>query len=339
MTKRTREFQRNQELELLLERLGDILSEAELKAVSNFKKPDLPVILVHGCARSGTTLMMQVLADTQLFAYPSNFISRFYKAPYIGALIQLMLTDKKYCFRNEFSELDSAAINYDSSLGKTKGILSPNEFNYFWRRFFNLEDPPRNSSTSLPDDVREKLLCELASLEIALGKALVIKGLVMNWHISYLASIIDSAVFIYVKRDELFNAQSLLEAREKYYGDINEWYSLKPPEYAYLADKDPVTQVIGQVIYTNDAIERGLENISEDRKLSIDYQYLCTSPNEVVSNLLTLLNKKGYELKVAGKKRIMVNLVDRNMQRVDNGTWKNMEDIRDSIKSSLYKRK
>ena len=97
--------------------------------------------------------------------------------------------------------------------------------------------------------------------------------------------------------------------------------------------------MIGQVIYTNDAIERGLENISEDRKLSIDYQYLCTSPNEVVSNLLTLLNKKGYELKVAGKKRIMVNLVDRNMQRVDNGTWKNMEDIRDSIKSSLYKRK
>ena len=338
MVERTREFQRNQRLEDLICRLGDLLAEAETRAIVDFKKPELPIVLVHGCARSGTTLLMQVLAETGVFAYPSNLISRFYKAPYIGALIQLMLTDKKYHFRNEFIELENLRVDYDSNLGKTRGILSPNEFNYFWREFFDLDDPPSRILTDLSDSKRRRLLSELASLEITFGKPLAMKGIVMNWHIAYLAEILDTAMFVHVKRNTLFNAQSMLEARKKFYGDISEWYSLKPCEYALLMDKDPVTQVIGQVIYTNEAIQRGLDTIPENRRLSIDYEYLCKCPNEVVLDLMSLLSRNGYELKYNDKKKMNIKFDARNKQRVDNSIWGKMEAALKSINNSLDER-
>ena len=38
------------------------------------------VVLVVGGPRSGSTVMMQWLASSGVFAYPSNLLSRFYRA-------------------------------------------------------------------------------------------------------------------------------------------------------------------------------------------------------------------------------------------------------------------
>ena len=37
-----------------------------------------PIILILGCARSESTLLLQLLAESGAFAYPTNFLSRFY---------------------------------------------------------------------------------------------------------------------------------------------------------------------------------------------------------------------------------------------------------------------
>ena len=338
MTGRTQEFQRNSELEELLRRLGGILAEAEAKAVSGFKQPALPVVLVHGCARSGTTLLMQLLAGTGLFAYPSNFISRFYQSPYIGTLIQLMLTDRKYNFRNEFSELDGAGISLESSLGKTTGLLAPNEFNYFWRRFYKLDELPGPGQANISREMRVQLLSELASLEEAFGKPLLMKGLVMNWHVRHLSGLIANSVFLHIKRDVLFNAQSLLEARKKFFGTIDEWYSLKPAEYPILAGKDPYYQVTGQVIYTNQAIERGLEGLPEVRKLSVDYQELCSRPDEVAMSILELLDMNDIQFRLSGLNELRDRIGNRDTQRLDDVAWGKLQAARDAILHDMNNR-
>lgn len=335
MADRTQEFQRNKELEDLLQRLGEILSEAEAKAVSVYKKPEFPVVMVHGCARSGTTLLMQVLAGTGRFSYPTNFISRFYEAPYIGSLVQLMLTDKKYSFRNEFSELDIDGISFFSSLGKTTGLLAPNEFNYFWRRFYELGDLPDSRQGNISRDKCKKLLSELASLEDAFGKPLLLKGLVMNWHIRHLAETIDNSVFLHIKRDVLFNAQSLLEARKKFYGTIDEWYSLKPAEFPFLTKRDPYYQATGQVIYTNRAIDQGLNHVPDDRKLQINYQQLCTNPVEVVMAVFSLLNRNGCNCNTSGLMELRDGIGNRDVRRLDSAAWEKMESARDAILDDL----
>ena len=85
--KRQREFQRNENLERLLKEINDILGPVEDRILQRYKMPKYPVIFIVGAPRCGSTLIMQWLAKTDRFAYPTNLLSRFYEAPYIGAKI------------------------------------------------------------------------------------------------------------------------------------------------------------------------------------------------------------------------------------------------------------
>jgi hypothetical protein len=85
--KRKDKHKRNIELENILNLLNSNLENTEKDLISQFKEPQYPVVFIVGVARSGSTLLYQYFAQSSFFSYPSNIISRFYKAPYIGSLI------------------------------------------------------------------------------------------------------------------------------------------------------------------------------------------------------------------------------------------------------------
>jgi len=258
-----------------------------------FKAPRHPVILLVGCARSGTTLLMQWLASIGKFAYPTNFLSRFYAAPYIGAKIQQMLSDPQYNFRDELSDFGSE-FSFQSNLGKTTGVLAPNEFNYFWRRFFPYGEIQYLDNQSLNQVDTAGFLSELAAIESVFDKPFAMKGVLINWNIPFVDSLFEQVLFIHVKRHPHYNAQSLLEARESFLGDRNQWYSLKPREYHELENFDPFHQVAGQVFYTNRAIENGLKQVDVSRWLEITYDDFCESPQLVYEQLAEKLMFQKY---------------------------------------------
>src|SRR5699024_1803087 len=97
---RTIENKRDNKLEDILGLLNETLEDDERDLISRFDTPEYPTIFIVGNARSGTTLLYQWLASTGLFAYPSNIVSRFYNAPYIGALIHQMFVE-----HDKFGEL------------------------------------------------------------------------------------------------------------------------------------------------------------------------------------------------------------------------------------------
>ena len=127
-------FRRNDGLESLLTEINDLLHAAENQTMARFSRPSKPVLFVIGAPRSGTTMMMQWLARTDAFAYPTNLSSRFYAAPYLGSLISQLLLNPRFQHRDEFQELSPRVQEVASALGKTSGIHEPNEFWYFWRR-------------------------------------------------------------------------------------------------------------------------------------------------------------------------------------------------------------
>src|SRR4249919_71291 len=131
---RSAPMQRNPALERLLAELNDALPAAQAVLSVDTEDRHAKVFLL-GAMRSGTTLYMQWLASTGQFAYPSNLLSRFYGAPLVGAKLQQLLTDPAYNFRNEILDFN-APLDFRSENGKTTGALAPNEFWYFWRRFF-----------------------------------------------------------------------------------------------------------------------------------------------------------------------------------------------------------
>jgi hypothetical protein len=296
MTRKT-QFVKNSALENLLEKLNGMLVGSQEEALKSFTAPFFPPVFIVGCPRSGTTLLLQWLAGSGCFTYPSNFISRFYGSPHIGALIQQMLLDPRFAFNEEMNGLKVDANEWFlSHLGKTKGMLAPNEFWYFWRRFFDFGEVQHLEDTQLKKINMRSFLSELAALEDVFKLPLLMKALIVNWNIAFIAEQIDNAVFLFIRRDSFFNIQSLLEARVKYFSDIRKWYSFKPLEYDSLKEKEPMSQVAGQVYYTNRAIKKGLSAIGASRWIEIKYESLCRSPQSIWKRISALMIQNGYHL-------------------------------------------
>jgi len=288
---RTKQFQRNEKLEVLLKELNDLLATAESTIKQDSSTLKYPILLIMGCARAGTTIIYQWLASTGLFAYPSNLLSRFYGAPYIGARVQQILI--QYDHMQELSDFNNT-ITYESNLGKTKGTLAPNEFWYFWRRFFKFGDICQLPEAELKQIDHQHFLKELILLEKAFDKPLAMKGGIVNWHIPYLHKILDKVIFLYVKRDPVYNIQSIVNARRKFFNDITKWYAFQPPpEYASSKPKDPYEEIAGQVFYNNQAIENGLKEIPVEKKLVIPYEDFCNNPETYYDALLKKLAQQG----------------------------------------------
>jgi hypothetical protein len=292
--KRTAEFRRNLKLEQVLIELNGLLAGCQATVNEKYEKLRYPILLLMGVPRSGTTLFMQWLAESGCWGYTTNLISRFYAAPYIGARLQQALIEND--FRGELTDFKKP-VPYESTLGKTRGALSPHEFFFFWGRFFTLgKDAHIVSPENLAKVDTAKFVRELASLEAALEKPLAMKAMYLNWHIPFLDGLFERALFIHMKRDPAYVVQSLLESRQKFFGSEEMWYSVKPPEYEWLKDREPVEQVAGQVYYTCKATETGMAQVAEERQLTVDYEQFCAAPAEVWNAIRTKMAAQGHAL-------------------------------------------
>lgn len=292
-TCRTRSFSRNIGLESLLKEINADLWLSEKTLLETQGSLPHPLILVMGPMRSGTTLFMQWLANTGLIAYPTNLLSRFYRAPIIGAKIQLLLTDPRFNFRDELGEFAQQA-EYRSENGKTKGVLAPNEFWYFWRRF--LAEPGRDAWTNeeLGNSMDTRtMVAELAGIMQVFQKPFVAKGMLFNYNIPFLDQLLDKALFIHVRRDPATNATSVLEARKRQLGSEEAWYSFDIPEKEELLRLPPKEQVLGQVAAINRAVENGLADVHESRKMTVHYEAFCASPERFFQELTSKIGISG----------------------------------------------
>lgn len=285
--KREQNFRRNEALEALLSQINTDLHPSEHRLISQYqgKLMRYPLILVMGPLRSGTTLFMQWLANTGLVAYPSNLLSRFYHAPILGAKIQLLLTDPRFNFRDELGEFIQQT-EYKSENGKTKGVLAPNEFWYFWRRFLAIPERDIWSDEELCQSMDvANMKAEINGIMDVFQKPFAAKGMLFNYNIPFLDSIFEKVLFIQIKRDPVANVSSVLDARKRQLGSEAAWYSFKIPEYEQLKDLDPITQANGQVHYINRAVENGMDTVDENKKLIVQYEEFCADP-EYYFNLL-----------------------------------------------------
>lgn len=293
---RTKDFTRNVVLEAMLKEVNTLLESVEHKIITEYQKPTLPMVFIMGAHRSGTTLFMQWLANTGIVAYPTNLLSRFYQAPIIGAKIQLLLTDPRYNFRDELGEFVQQT-QYQSENGKTKGVLAPNEFWYFWRRF--LADLERDVWTDqeLKQSMNtQTMLAELAGLMDVFHKPFAAKGMLFNYNIPFFDSLFEKVLFVQIKRDIASNVASVLEARQRQLGSATAWYSFKIPEYDMLKNLDPITQATGQVHYINQAVTAGMSKVAEHRKLVVQYEDFCANPRLVFDQIVAKL-KLDQEIK------------------------------------------
>ena len=276
--KRTSEFERNEVLEQVLEQAKNIIFE---DTNGYYKKQQDPLIVyIVGCPRSGTTLLHQVLCNTGGFAYPSNIASRFYTNTYLGGIITRLLTDKEFDFKKETLIEDS--IDYYSDIGKTKGPISPNAFWYFWREYLEFSDNIIDLDKS---DVKG-FITGLHNMSMAFDyKPVVLKGAIANFSLNELKKITRNFFFVYSKRNFKDNAESIMNARKRQYGNEKIWWSFPLKDMKSIQKLNPSEQVECQVMQINNEVESFLERISSDRKVTIAHEEFCMYPLESIEKI------------------------------------------------------
>lgn len=292
---RRAEHRRNPELEAVLADLARDLAPVAANLQAPADAPRLPAVFVVGCPRSGTTLAYQWLAASGLFTYPTNFTARFPTVPWLAERVQRLLRDPACDCNGELTlETAAGAGNFHSRLGKTKGPFAPHEFWYWWRRFLPEGETHALDAGQLARVDTARLLRELAAWEAVLDKPVLMKGLILDWNLPWLARLLPRAVFVHVRRDPLATMQSLLGAREDFFGHTADWYSFRPPEYPRLQQLDPVRQVAAQVFHTARAVSAGLAGLPASRRLEVAYADLCRAPAAVHEGLRERLAAQGY---------------------------------------------
>ncbi|MPZ17003.1 MAG: sulfotransferase family protein [Luteitalea sp.] len=298
MVKRTTEFAAHSQQEQTLHTLNRLLGHAEMEAVrEQARTPQRPTVFIVGAPRSGTTLALQWLAASQRFAYPSNLLARFFGAPYMGSRIQQLLTDPAMDYRDELLAAGREDCEWVSDVGKTRGMLQPHEFSYYWRRFFPIDQARKLTDAELEASDAAGFAAGWASIEAVFDKPVAAKGILLQYNLVQLAEWLPLAIFIHTRREPFHNIRSLLNARERVYGTKTAWFSVRPPEFEWLQHEDPYTQVAGQVLFTNESISQELALLPTQRAIQVDYEAFCQHPGEVWSRLQASFEALGFELR------------------------------------------
>lgn len=257
------------------------INELIARGEENVREPleaECPVVLVVGAPRSGTTVLMQWLRAVGL-AVPSNLAARFSVNPLFAGMLQRLLTDPSLGFRDELA-VGSSSDGFSSSYGKTKGLLAPHEFSFYFRRFFPVTVGEELTPEQLSQCDTAGFLEGLRRFGEALGVPVGVKAMLIQYHLKLFLED-RRVVVIHTVRDEPDNVVSLLGHRSVVAGDPQEWISVRPPEYAWLRELSPVEQVAGQVHFTNQRIRQQLADFPADRVLRLHHEEFCGKPRRL----------------------------------------------------------
>jgi hypothetical protein len=274
---------------------------------------------------------MQFLSQTKGFAVPTNLLSRFYYAPFLGAKIQELLTNPKYDYKNELRIAEDEST-LESDIGKAIGMLAPNEFFHFWRRFL-----PRYDPQYLDEDDQKKvniigLQKGVAAIEHVFKRPFATKAIIIQYNLDILYRAFPDSLLVYVFRKPRYVMQSILQARKGFYGDIGVWWSVKTKEYDQLKDMDVYHQIAGQVYYTERSLEEQLLKVHESKKMIIDYEDFCSKPKFVADAIKERYSEFGFDIDM--DTQIIDRLESRNEVKIANAEMDYLENAYEYFRSS-----
>lgn len=302
------------DIDKIISKANQYLNSLEVEIIKRHQKPRYPVIFIVGTPRSGTTLLLQLIINNFKIGYINNLIAKFWDAPAIGAAIYHGLSITK------------SELSYDSKFGFTDSISGPHEFGYFWRRYFHYGETHQLTKDQKTDIKSSELLSEVATLENIFNAPMLFKNpAALCLQIDYLREVFERSIFVHIKRDPIYNAQSLLECRMKYHGSKTKWFSVKPIQYNDLKNKSYEIQIAGQLYFVLNKIESDLSGLDENRKLSISYNELCSKPNNIVKKFDGIITANN--LKLERKKNAKItNFLSTDKLTIDQNEFERLQN-------------
>ena len=231
---------------------------------------------VIGVPRSGTTLANQLLAHVLGVGYVNHLIASMWQAPVMGVHLSQKLLP------------DAEEIQFQSKFGSTNRITEPHEFGYFWSERLGYQNLMQPSPSEIENVNWTELRKVIQNMSYASGKPFLFKPLMLVWYLDELIKHCPESRFLWIDRDPLQVALSLLHMREEMTGSQTNWLSLKPSDYNSLKQCTPYEQVAGQIAHIHSALEHAWQKHRDRHIARVSYEDFCTAPQAAVDKFLTL---------------------------------------------------
>ena len=265
-----------------LKRINDTLvSDHATELEEHHNAP--PTLQIVGVPRTGTTLLNQLVAAHLDVAYIDHIVAAFYKAPLYGLRLSRKLLGTEH------------SITYNSHFGKTRHIHEPHEFGYFWKDLLGYHDMAAGQVTD--DEINwNHVRRTLQSMTNDIGRPIVFKSFLLGLHMAAAQRAVPETCFVWVRRERVATAMSILRFREKVGGSRDGWVSLRPPNHEELGSFPPAEQVAAQVVGLEAWLQQQANVIDKAKLLILNYPEVCADPEGVLQSIAALLSRNGSKV-------------------------------------------
>jgi hypothetical protein len=314
---RRAEYHKNSQDEDFLLELNRALQSRELALYGDYNI-EHPFIFVFGLPRSGTTLITQLIAYSLDVGYINNLIARFWLAPVHGTRLS----------KNILGNLKGTS--FQSDYARTSELADIHEFGYFWRFWLQKE----TFADIIHVKEREKsidwsgLKKALSNVQHEFQKPMVFKNIFGSYHLQKLSDELGKVLYVYIERDPLDVAISILNARKKYYSDLNRWWSYTPVEYDRIKDLDYWEQIAGQIYFLSRYYERVIGESPGIHVIHVAYRELCAHPGK----LLGLIQRRCEDIL-----QYNLDIINEPPEEFPCNVYRNHDEEKDKFKRLLQK--
>jgi hypothetical protein len=227
--------------------------------------PGYNPVFIIGAPRTGSTILYQMITNYLDVLYIDNLISLARDNLYFG----FWLSNKIF--------KDKPHNSYKSEYGSTssEGLHAPSEAGQFWYRWI----PPGKiylESDDIPDKKINEIRNNIYSIIKRYNKILIIKNNYTSQRLKLIKKVAPEAKFIFIKRNPLFAAQSIILTRQSIYGDKSIWWSIKPKNYEEIKDLAYLEQVVKQIYYIEKQIITDVKLFRQNNLLIVNYKEILT---------------------------------------------------------------
>ena len=234
-----------------------------------------PHIFICGPARSGTTLVYQVLANNlDNVCFIRNFTVAFSRSPILASRL--------------FTKQSRPAqdLEYENYYGKIAGLQAPSEANHLWNQWVDVDES--DFRTLLTPKGAAKMADFFNCFSAQEGKPTLSKNTNMNAFASIVSQSLDNTYFICLQRETKYLAQSLIQARLEINGNIEQSYGVTNVQTETSKDSHsdiPVVQVLKQIDYLKSLAKEQENTIGSDRFWIVSYEEFCRNPSALIERV------------------------------------------------------
>ncbi len=233
----------------------------------SFNAPEAWPIFIVGAPRTGSTLLYQLMIGRLRLAFISNVMA-------LAPRRMILITKLTH------GRMARVKGTRESQAGYVPGLISPNEAGAVMRAWFESEVSPEERVLIRNTAIRLSQLC---------GAPLALKNLLNSLRLENIHRVFPEARFIYVRRDPLYTAQSIVLTRERELGDRSQWLGPRPAGLDAVTPRNPLFQALWQVRSIESAVEDFLRRVAP-QSIEVSYAELCQRPQHTLTSIAESLN-------------------------------------------------